>query len=191
MADRSSDRTFTPAEIDAVAGLSTGLQREWRRQKALPGRSDRGWMRADLNLVVEIFIQKRLADAGFPLKEARVAASSALPFLKAAISWTVAHRSSEASRSAQAPVEDPRRWMPDVMTDEMIVEAKLDRPLAPRYVVFARTGNREEPVDVAPINSPAEVRSDLVVWTMMDNWAAATQLIDGICTVRRNREAGG
>jgi hypothetical protein len=64
-------RCFAPAEIEKIADVSTGLQREWRRQNILPKNETGGWTRAPLKEVTKIAITKMMADLGVPLKKAR------------------------------------------------------------------------------------------------------------------------
>ena len=61
-------REFSPAEVATITGVSTTLQRDWRRRGVLPERRSEGWSRFDVSDVIEIAVLKFFADAGFGVK---------------------------------------------------------------------------------------------------------------------------
>lgn len=64
-------RCFTPSEIEKIAKVSPGLQREWRRKGQLPKNETGGWTRATLKEVTTIAITKMIADLGISIMTAR------------------------------------------------------------------------------------------------------------------------
>lgn len=80
---RNVTRDFTPAEVAEITTVSTTLQRDWRRRGILPERATEGWSRFGLRDVIEIYVLKFFADAGFSVKDVRQFTSMAvLPVLK-------------------------------------------------------------------------------------------------------------
>jgi hypothetical protein len=76
-----SIRTYTPAEVETVAGVSTTLQREWRRRGVLPAKEDKTWSRVTTEQLICISTIKFLADGGMNLNAAGVAAHWAAPYV--------------------------------------------------------------------------------------------------------------
>lgn len=63
------DREFSPAEVEAITGVSTALQRDWRRRGILPANNEGKWTRFSLRDLIEIMVLKTFADAGFSVKD--------------------------------------------------------------------------------------------------------------------------
>lgn len=76
MATRSSYATFKPREIEELTGISTSLQRDWRRRGLLQKKGG-GWTKYDTEDLVNLTVAKVAIDRG-------MAASSALYISQAA-----------------------------------------------------------------------------------------------------------
>jgi hypothetical protein len=55
---------FRPKDVAAVIGLTTAMQRDWRRHGFLPARPGGGWSSFSLVEVTRLAIRKAIADAG-------------------------------------------------------------------------------------------------------------------------------
>src|SRR3546814_19177921 len=55
---RSIDREFSPAEAAEITGVSTALQRAWRRRGILPENADGNWTRWDFNDIIKLCVMK-------------------------------------------------------------------------------------------------------------------------------------
>lgn len=66
---RHVDRDYSPAEVAKITGVSTTLQRDWRRREILLGREKPGWSRFGFHDIVEIFILKWFSAAGSFVKQ--------------------------------------------------------------------------------------------------------------------------
>ncbi|BCG98802.1 hypothetical protein MesoLj131b_08020 [Mesorhizobium sp. 131-2-5] len=176
-------RGFTPSDIEAVTGVSTGLQREWRRQKILPKKTDRGWTRIGLPELVGIFVLKKLADSGFPLREAQVAAGQAVePVLNSirSLSPDLAEWAKDVSNQPDSAGQE----FNDLWAN---VQQKLDRAA---FLVFSREDKRNEsgPVHIIPISTLSELPDNLIMWTALDHKLAAQTIVD---EVRKRAPADG
>ena len=69
--------TFTPAELQAIAGISVETQRDWRRRGLLEKSSDGKHKRFVLHEVAYLAALKHVINIGVPVSEARIAASGA------------------------------------------------------------------------------------------------------------------
>lgn len=81
MAGQYTFTTFTPGEAEAITGVSTALQRDWRRREFLP-KGD-GHARFDLFTLAELLAMKALADRGVGPQITREIA----PLCAAGIAW--------------------------------------------------------------------------------------------------------
>ncbi len=80
---RTVDREFTPAEAAKISGVSTALQRDWRRRGILPENSEGKWTRWDLSEVIRLCVMKLFSDAGIDVsKTVLVSQMAILPTLK-------------------------------------------------------------------------------------------------------------
>lgn len=76
------DREFSPSEVEAITGVSTALQRDWRRRGILPQKTDGKWSRFGLDHLIEIMVLKTFSDAGFSVKDvAEISKMAILPTL--------------------------------------------------------------------------------------------------------------
>jgi hypothetical protein len=57
-------KDFTPSEAAGVTGVSTALQRDWRRHRYLSKSEDGGWARHDLSTTIKMIVMKTFSDAG-------------------------------------------------------------------------------------------------------------------------------
>lgn len=77
------DRDFMAGEAEAVTGVSTALQRDWRRRGLLPETEPGTWARFNLTDIIEMLVMKIGADAGLYVADAKLFASTAiLPALR-------------------------------------------------------------------------------------------------------------
>lgn len=65
---RFEDREFTPKEAAEASGVSTTLQRDWRRREILQAGSDAGWARFSLNDVIRMAVLNRCSQFGLSVK---------------------------------------------------------------------------------------------------------------------------
>lgn len=64
---------FTPGDAEAITGVSTVLQRDWRRRGILPANED-GHARFDVHGLAELMILKSLSDRGLGPQAAKAVA---------------------------------------------------------------------------------------------------------------------
>lgn len=84
----SIDREFSPAEAAAITGVSTALQRDWRRREivnlANEPESEGKWTRWSLADIIRLSVMKLFSDAGMEVSNTRmIAAMAVLPTLSA------------------------------------------------------------------------------------------------------------
>jgi hypothetical protein len=96
-APRSIERKYSPAEVAAITGASTSLQRDWRRRGILRCSNEPGWSSFDLHDVVEIFIFKWFSDAGFFVKQK----IETIRFAAANASLSILNNLKESDRAAE------------------------------------------------------------------------------------------
>src|SRR3546814_17287535 len=75
---RSIDREFSPAEAAEITGVSTALQRDWRRRGILPENADGKWTRWDLNDIIKLSVMKLLSDAGIDVSKTSIVSQIAM-----------------------------------------------------------------------------------------------------------------
>jgi DNA-binding transcriptional MerR regulator len=81
---RRIDREFSPGEAAKITGVSTALQRDWRRREIIPERESAGWTKFTLEDVIEMTVLKVFSDAGHSVQTVSDCASMAvLPTLAA------------------------------------------------------------------------------------------------------------
>lgn len=119
--------SFSPAELEAITGLSVDSQRDWRKRGFLRAKDDRKWNRFDLSDVVFVMVMKAFADMGISLNDAKDAASIAiLPVLRFA----------ELRSASSGPISKPTSVRPT--SDD-------------RFVVITRKGERNSVSRVASL----------------------------------------
>lgn len=95
--------SFSPAELEAVTGLSVDSQRDWRKRGLLPQKEDRKWTRFELTDVVFVMAMKAFSEMGVVLEDAKDAASIAiLPVLDFAEMLSANSGSASKLRSVRA-----------------------------------------------------------------------------------------
>lgn len=62
---------FLSSEVAKITGASTGLQREWRRQRLIAPKRNRKWKKYTLREVAHIYVLKSFSNHGFPMKGSR------------------------------------------------------------------------------------------------------------------------
>ncbi|SCW36814.1 hypothetical protein SAMN02927924_00230 [Sphingobium faniae] len=75
---RNIEREFTPAEAAEITGVSTALQRDWRRRGILAEKVEGKWTRWTLKDVIGLAVMKRLSDAGIDVSKTLDAAAMAV-----------------------------------------------------------------------------------------------------------------
>ncbi|MES0171898.1 hypothetical protein [Mesorhizobium sp. M0006] len=182
---------FSPSDIELVSGVSTGLQREWRRQEILPRKSDRGWTRASFEELVLIFVLKKLADAGFPLREAHAAATEAVAPVMGYVTQLVLEGrdnwfqskflgedkwSKHKNQVAVARGEFSSKKLPGASIKSDSDDKKLRNAA---YLIFPRPVKLAEgdPVHIIPVANLSEVPDNLITWTALDNRRAAETIV--------------
>lgn len=83
---RTIDREFTPAEAAAITGVSTALQRDWRRREIIKGdpNPEGKWTRWALTDIIRLSVMKLFSDAGMEVSSTTTVANMAvLPTLGA------------------------------------------------------------------------------------------------------------
>lgn len=81
-------RDFSPSEAARVTGVSTALQRDWRRRGVIEGRSD-GWNRFQLEDVISMAVMRAFTQSGISIETAAVLSSLAiLPVIATLSRWS-------------------------------------------------------------------------------------------------------
>ena len=77
---RTVSREFSPAEAAAITGVSTALQRDWRRRKIVHGEpnSEGKWTRWSLTDIISLSVMKLFSDAGMEVSSTTTIAGMAL-----------------------------------------------------------------------------------------------------------------
>ena len=80
-------REYSPSEVAAVSGVSTALQRDWRRRGVIHGRSD-GWNKYDLSDVIRMTVMRAFTQSGIGLETAEALSGMAvLPVIATLSRW--------------------------------------------------------------------------------------------------------
>lgn len=171
MATDVSEETvsFTPSEVAAIAGVSVGLQREWRRHNILPKKDDRGWTRVEFGELVRIYALKLLAESGLPLREASSASGQAAePLLS-----RLAEDSREANFWRLCQLATLAR---SEGRSEPVKTKRHAAPYTHRYsIVWQEQHGDTSRVNVKPAKRLDEVPEHIVVWSVIDNYRAAAR----------------
>src|SRR5207249_7491430 len=75
---RTIDREFTPAEAAEITGVSTALQRDWRRRGILAENADGKWTRWELKDIIRLSVMKLFSDAGMDVSQTKTVAQMAI-----------------------------------------------------------------------------------------------------------------
>lgn len=127
-AARLVPREFSPGEMATIAGVSTTLQRDWRRRGLLSEREAPGWTRWSLQDVIEARMMSFFAAAGFSVKQMRMAAMLA--------SGPVLQRLMAAPGALVVEYEGHERDAPAVRLEQPAARFMVVRqPLDPSYFV--------------------------------------------------------
>jgi MerR HTH family regulatory protein len=77
--------TYTPKEAAALSGVTSDIQREWRRRKLMPfivsRQGSREWKNFDLREVCALTIMRSLSDFEVPLATARTIAEASADYV--------------------------------------------------------------------------------------------------------------
>jgi hypothetical protein len=77
--------TYTPKEAAALSGVTSDIQREWRRRKLMPfmvsRQESREWKNFDLREVCALTIMRSLSDFEVPLATARTIAEASADYV--------------------------------------------------------------------------------------------------------------
>jgi hypothetical protein len=124
--------TFSPAEVESIAGVSPSLQRDWRRRKFLPKNAGRH-ARFDAYQLMEIWAMRALADRGIGPAD-----SSQPPIVD------MRNRASVAARIGRIAVinalQDRRAWTLDLPNGFQMPDAD-GRDVA-EVAAYEREGNK-------------------------------------------------
>lgn len=83
-----TEREFTPAEAAEITGVSTALQRDWRRRGILPKREVEGWSKYSVTGLVQLHVLGFFSDAGVSVKQTRdITSAAVLPVLDILQQW--------------------------------------------------------------------------------------------------------
>lgn len=86
------DREFTPNEAERITGVSTTLQRDWRRRGIIAAKEDGRWTRWELDDLVRLTVMKLFSEAGMDVsKTATVASMAMMPTFSAFSRYEHAH----------------------------------------------------------------------------------------------------
>lgn len=75
---KTIQRDFTPSEAARITGVSTALQRDWRRRGILSENSEGKWTRWTLDDIIQLSVRKIFADAGLDVSQTRTVARMAI-----------------------------------------------------------------------------------------------------------------
>ncbi len=84
---KSVDREFSPSEAAHISGVSTSLQRDWRRRGVIRSRSE-GWHRFALEEVIRMTVMRAFTQSGISIETADgVADLAVLPVMSELARW--------------------------------------------------------------------------------------------------------
>ncbi|MCC1494948.1 MerR family transcriptional regulator [Cognatishimia sp. F0-27] len=84
---RTITHEYSPSEVARVSGVSTSLQRDWRRRGVIQGRAD-GWNKYDLADVIRMTVMRAFTQSGISLETAESVSSLAvLPVMDELVRW--------------------------------------------------------------------------------------------------------
>lgn len=72
------DREFTPGEAERITGVSTALQRDWRRRGIITSKEDGSWTRWTLDDLARLAVMKLFTQAGVDVSKIGTAAAMAI-----------------------------------------------------------------------------------------------------------------
>lgn len=75
---RTITHEYSPSEVARVSGVSTSLQRDWRRRGVIQGRAD-GWNKYDLGDVIRMTVMRAFTQSGISIETADLVSSLAVP----------------------------------------------------------------------------------------------------------------
>lgn len=82
------ERQFSPKEAAEISGVSTTLQRDWRRRGVLPEKDGAKWATFTLTDVIEMTVMRAFSESGLSLETARnIAGMTVLPVLASLSRW--------------------------------------------------------------------------------------------------------
>lgn len=80
-------RDFSPREVARVSGVSTSLQRDWRRRGVIPSRAE-GWNKYSLDDVIRMTVMRAFTQSGISLETAEIVSQLAvLPVIDELVRW--------------------------------------------------------------------------------------------------------
>jgi hypothetical protein len=78
------EQEFAPSETASITGVSTSLQRDWRRRKLVYSPNENGWTKWELDDQIRLSVMKLFSDSGMdPSKTGTIAAMAVMPTLNA------------------------------------------------------------------------------------------------------------
>ena len=112
------EETFTPSEAEAITGVSTTTQRDWRRNGYLPD-GDGSWTRYSIEQIAFLFITGMLAKFGVkPSVSTTIAAAQSSRKKSAVALVTIFAKnnpkalSNRISAGGELPIKPPPAWTP-------------------------------------------------------------------------------
>ncbi|WP_300071135.1 MerR family transcriptional regulator [uncultured Ruegeria sp.] len=82
------EHEFNPGEVAKVTGVSTSLQRDWRRRKVTSGKTSQGWNKYSLSEVIRMSVMRAFTQSGISLETADLVSSLAvLPVMDELVHW--------------------------------------------------------------------------------------------------------
>ncbi len=114
---RTITREFTPAEAAEITGVSTALQRDWRRRGILAENAEGKWTRWALDDIIRLSVMKLFSDAGMDVSQTVTIAQMALLPTLGAIAWldqAVAFEGDEIPEEARGTILDTTRRAPSL-----------------------------------------------------------------------------
>ena len=108
---------YTPKEAAEISGVSSDVQREWRRRNLMPFRAARGdsreWNTFDLRQVSALTIMRVLSECGVPLERARKMAMAAAPHVVTFIAESLDEKARKAFEKQNRISRSAKRKVPE------------------------------------------------------------------------------
>jgi hypothetical protein len=165
------DREFTPNEAERITGVSTALQRDWRRRGIIASKEDGKWTRWDLDDLVRLTVMKLFSEAGMDVSKTGTVASMAMT----------------PTFAAFARFDEAHEFAGDEVTEEE--RERILSSFAPRTTHASHTFGRylasfgREEMQVCRVTTLTQLAEFMeeqkqAVFAVVDCWQVAAQIVE-------------